>query len=45
MENLLRVLRTEGLDGEVCDDNAGFEEAAEVAIEPPTATLAFDKRN
>ena len=45
VENLLGVLRNEGLDGEACDDNAGFEEAAEVAMEPPTATLAFDKRN
>ena len=43
VENLLGVLRTEGLDGEVCNDNAGFEEVAKVATEPPTTTLAFDK--
>ena len=45
VENLLGVLRYEGLDGEACDDNVGFEEVVEVAMEPPTATLAFDKQN
>ena len=45
VENLLQVLRTEGLDGEVVDEAAGFEEAGDGMPEYLAPARAAEKRN
>ena len=45
VENLLQVLRTEGLEGEVLDDDEGDEEVVDRIREYPAPPVATEKRS